>query len=190
MFLVVLSFFCHNYECYPYLYSILRPFLAASSPCDHGVILKVYFSRNSSTSEKGNGDISTSPCNRWTLYSWYNPYIFTTNNFVHNYIRIYILFWVSIMHLDKPICVLYFIFQHFLGKLTHDAVKLVCRIGWDYTPVKVFFIDTSGIFFWDLVNFLHLLFEAFPYSQGCAKENFIPWRIILYARLHGTPTII
>ena len=34
---------------------------------------------------------------------------------------------------------------------------------------------------------MHLLFEAFPYSQGCAKENFIPWRIILDARLHGTP---
>ena len=93
------------------------------------------------------------------------------------------------MHLDKPICVLYFIFQHFLGKLTHDTVKLVCRIGWDYTPVKVFLIDTSRIFFLRFSYFLHLLFEAFPYSQGCAKENFIPWRIILYARLHGTPTI-
>ena len=69
--------------------------------------------------------------------------IIITNNFIHNYI----FFWVSIMHLDKPICVLYFIFQHFLGKLTHDTVKLVCRIGWDYTPVKVFFIDTSGILF-------------------------------------------
>ena len=92
------------------------------------------------------------------------------------------------MHLDKPIRVLYFIFQHFLGKLTHDTVKLVCRIGWDYTPVKVFLIEQNN--FLRFRYFFHLLFETFPYSQGCAKENFIPWRIILYARLHGTPTIL
>ena len=42
-----------------YLYRIRRPFLATPIPKDQGVILKVYFSRNSVTSTKGKGAIST-----------------------------------------------------------------------------------------------------------------------------------
>ena len=42
-----------------YLYRIRKPFLATPIPKDQGVILKVYFSRNSVTSTKGKGAIST-----------------------------------------------------------------------------------------------------------------------------------
>ena len=50
------------------LYKILKPFLATPSPKDQGVMLYVYFSRNSDTSENGNGAISTRFCNRMSSF--------------------------------------------------------------------------------------------------------------------------
>ena len=40
------------------------------------------------------------------------------------------------MYLDKSVGVFGLVFQHFLGKLSHDAVELIGTVGRDYAPVK------------------------------------------------------